>query len=344
MSIAEKLTTIADNEQKVYDKGKSDNLKKIWDIIQSNGKRNTYGHYNYSNAFQYQEWDEETFRPTYDIILKENTQRLFLYCDFKGSLKKALDNAGVKLDTSACTTLQMCFYGMYNVTELPQLDLRNATNNTSQLIHMCQKLKKVDGIICSENTKFASDTFGTSIGALQDCIFSGVIGKNIWLSNLTGLNKESIMSVINCLKDFGLVYSNDSTNWINFGEGLWLNGYKLTVNAEITEGKEYTVRIKDNGYGDEDETREFDFKCDLANMVQLNYADGFLEAKFVANETLSGEFDVGVLTNSSSADLGSIEIRQTPTTTRTLTLGTTLQDKLEESDIAIATQKGWTIA
>ena len=347
MSIAEKLTTIAENEQKVYDKGGSDTLKKVWDSIQSNGQRNTAGHYNYSNAFNYQDWNEETFRPNYDIVLKADTRGLFTYCNFAGSLKKALDNAGVKLDTSKCVNFYTIFYSMIGLTELPQLDLRKATGSLVNMIHYCPQLKRIDGVICSEDTNFASSTFGTQgVGAIEDCIFSGVIGKSLKISQLTGLNHESLMSVINCLKDFGLVYYNDNPTWTKgaFG-GYIVQGYKITINAEIIEGKEYTVRIKDNAYGDDEyECRDFDFLCDVSKQVGMTYTNGYLTVTFTAKETLNGEFEAGVITDSSTADLGSIEIRQTPTTTKTLTLGTTLQAKLTEAEIAIATEKGWTVA
>jgi hypothetical protein len=237
MSIAEKLTTIAENEQRVYDKGKSngasDNLKKVWDEIQNNGSRT-----NYQYAFNYQRWDEETFRPNYDIKFGADTRNVFTSCKFNGSLKKALDNAGVKLDTSACINLYTAFYSMSYVTELPQIDLRKATGNITNVLHACPKLERIyGGIICSESTNFVSTTFGSSgMGALEDCIFSGVIGKNLNLSNLTGLNKESIMSAINCLKDY-----SDSGTTYTLTLGTTLQAKLTEEEKAIAQGKGWTV-------------------------------------------------------------------------------------------------------
>ena len=42
MSIAEKLTTIAQNEQKVYDAGYSKAESDFWDAYQKKGARTTY--------------------------------------------------------------------------------------------------------------------------------------------------------------------------------------------------------------------------------------------------------------------------------------------------------------
>lgn len=236
MSIAEKLTTIAENEQKVYDKGKSkgasDTLKKVWDGIQKNGSRT-----NYNYGFMNQSWDEETFRPSYDINCAAETRSMFQECDFKGSLKKALDNAGVKLDTSKCVYFYTVFYGMPNLTELPQIDIRNVTGTMTGVLHYCPKLKRIDGgIICSENTNFMSDTFRTNVTALEDCIFSGVIGKSIKLSTLTGLNKESIMSVINILKD----YSGSGTTY-TLTLGTTLQAKLTDEEKAIAQGKGWTV-------------------------------------------------------------------------------------------------------
>lgn len=266
MSIAEKLTIIAENEQKVFESGleqgkeisynigyeeghevgynsgytegntngKSDNLKKIWDGIQKNGNRT-----NYNYAFMNQSWDEETFRPNYDINCGYETRAMFQDCNFKGSLKKALDNAGVKLDTSKCVYFYVVYYNMPNLTEAPQLDLRKVTGTMTNILTECPKLKRIDGgIICSENTNFVSDTFRTKVTALEDCIFSGVIGKSIKLSTLTGLNHESIMSAINCLKD----YSEDTgstTHTITLGSTLQ-NKLTATEIAVATE-KGWTV-------------------------------------------------------------------------------------------------------
>ena len=184
----------------------------------------------------YQSWDEETFRPSYDIKCGTETRNLFQECDFKGSLKKALDNAGVKLDTSKCTYFYMIFYNMPNLTEAPQLDIRNVTGTMTNILFGCAKLKRVDGIICSENTNFVSDTFRTGVTALEDCIFSGVIGKSIKLSNLTGLNKESVMSAINCLKD----YSGSGTTY-TLTLGTTLQAKLTDEEKAIAQGKGWTV-------------------------------------------------------------------------------------------------------
>ena len=152
------------------------------------------------------------------------------------------------------------------------------------------------------------------------------------------------MSIIEHLKDFGLVYSNDNPTWTHKSfEGI-VNGYSTIINATIEEGKEYTVRIKDNNY-DAGENREFDFKCDVVNQIPMTYKDGYLEVTMTAEASLSGDFEVGVITDSADTEnFGNIEIRQVPTTTKTLTISSTNLNKLTDGEKAIATEKGGTLA
>lgn len=261
MSIADKLTTIAENEQKVFNSGREQGLEtgynvghtegyefgyiegnadgqdamliKVWNAIQDNGNRT-----NYQYAFNYQVWNEETFKPNYDLNFVGETRNVFLSCNFVGSLKTALDKAGVKINTSNCIALYNCFYNMPMLTELPKLDLTKATENLANLFYNCPKLVRIDGIVCSENTKFYSNTFGTSLGSLEECIFSGVIGNNLKLSNCTKLNHDSLMSVINILKDYS---SDTSTTAHTLTLGTTLQA-KLTDSEKAqATGKGWTI-------------------------------------------------------------------------------------------------------
>lgn len=60
MSIAEKLTTVAENQQRVYDAGKQAEYDRFWDAYQQNGTRGSY-----SYAFGGVAWTDETLKPKY---------------------------------------------------------------------------------------------------------------------------------------------------------------------------------------------------------------------------------------------------------------------------------------
>lgn len=76
MSIAEKLTTIAENEQKVYNAGAKSEYDKFWDACQQNGNRVAY-----TNGFSGQSWTDETYNPKYEIVANSaaGVNALFLY-------------------------------------------------------------------------------------------------------------------------------------------------------------------------------------------------------------------------------------------------------------------------
>ena len=60
MSIAEKLTTIAENVPKVYEAGAKSQYDAFWDSFQENGNRNIYSH-----GFNGGGWTQETLNPKY---------------------------------------------------------------------------------------------------------------------------------------------------------------------------------------------------------------------------------------------------------------------------------------
>ena len=63
MSIAEKLITIAENEQRVYEKGKQTEYDRFWDNYQSNGSRVSY-----NSGFRGKGWNSEIYKPKYPIL------------------------------------------------------------------------------------------------------------------------------------------------------------------------------------------------------------------------------------------------------------------------------------
>ena len=62
MTVAEKLTKIAENEQKIYDAGKQEYYNKFWDALQCIGKLTMYNY-----AFIQNGWTTETLKPKYIV-------------------------------------------------------------------------------------------------------------------------------------------------------------------------------------------------------------------------------------------------------------------------------------
>lgn len=192
MSIADKLTTIAENEQKVFDAGKQAEYDYFWDNFQINGERTDY-----QEAFAYAYWNNNIFKPKYDLVLTNGTS-MFYYNKEITNIKASLENCGVVLDTSGATTLANMFYRAKS-EEIPTIDVSSATD-TSRMFYS-EDIITIEKVIFSENTVIASNIFNSAKG-LKNIVIGGEICSDISFSACTKLTHDSLMSIINHLKDF----------------------------------------------------------------------------------------------------------------------------------------------
>lgn len=213
MSIAEKLQTIAENEQKVFDAGKENANKEFWIAVQTKEDGITPRD-NYVYAFYHSSWSDKNFYPIYDIV-PTKAERIFAYFGYEKmrvsvggaayslNLVDRLEECGVKLDFSKCTSMPYAFqYG--KISHLGVLDFSSLTG-ASNVFNGAHYLKSIEKIISKDslawNTSFAEAT------ALIEIRFEGVIGKNIDFSPCTKLSYESLMSIIGALKTSGTTYT-----------------------------------------------------------------------------------------------------------------------------------------
>lgn len=191
MSIAEKLQTIAENEQRVYEAGKKAEYDEFWDVFQNNGEPMSY--YGRFAAG----WTDENFKPKYDIK-PTNAQVMFYGNSGITNLKQLLLDANVILDTSLAKTLNNAFSACV-ITNIPYIDGSGVNDyGYSDVFSGSRYLKQIDGFYVVPERKF-TNTF-TSCGALEHLIMEGTIGQNgfnvQWSKKLS---KASIESIINCL-------------------------------------------------------------------------------------------------------------------------------------------------
>ena len=206
MSIANKLTTIATNNQKVYDAGKEVGVEAgkeigieagrkaeydaFWDNYQANGARTDYAH-----AFR-NGWTANTFKPKYNLTVKTGNG-MFSGTTIAGDLREILKECNVILDTSQATSLNSMFYNNNGITAIGCLDARNATDVTYAL-ESSRGLKVVEKFIFkddgSQNPNIVKYT-----PKLTRLIVEGTIGQNGFSANQSPLDKESITSIVNCL-------------------------------------------------------------------------------------------------------------------------------------------------
>lgn len=197
MSIAEKLTTVAENVPKVYESGKTAEYDAFWDAFQLNGTRTAYDYAFYScgDSAANGGWTDEIFKPKYDIKPKGTCYSMFFRSNIKDLTKIG---CGVDIDFSQATTFNAMFYSSGIVT-LGVLDLRNVTN-ISQAFQYCNYLKTIEKIILKDDGSqtISNNTFEWS-SELQEIRFEGAIGSNINFQWQGKLSKASITSIVNAL-------------------------------------------------------------------------------------------------------------------------------------------------
>ena len=158
MSIAEKLTTIAENQQKVYDKGRQSGNKEVWGALQNYGNPHTYYY-----AFCYDRLDDSSYNPQYDIVCA-NTN----------------------------TAAMSIFYSNKSITDtkVPIYVYKNA----QAIFCDAANLKRIALLIPTQDTTWNNAFSGAY--ALEDITMGGTIGQNISFSACTKLTHDSLMSII----------------------------------------------------------------------------------------------------------------------------------------------------
>jgi hypothetical protein len=162
MSIAEKLTTVAENVPKVYEAGKQAERDSFWSVFQGKGNGA-----NYRYAFCYGRVNDKTYNPIYDIVCTDS------------------DSAGQYMFyQSPITDTKVGIYA-------PETNLAYAFRDS--------KIKIIRLLNVHETTEFTGTFSGCS--ALKEIRFSGTIGQNIsfYASPLT---VDSMNSIIEHLKDY----------------------------------------------------------------------------------------------------------------------------------------------
>lgn len=192
MSIAKKFEVIADE---VYEKGISDERRRFWESFTNNGTRT-----NYSGAFGYG-WNCEELDCPPELFKPTNLESAFVQCNIKK----------IDIDTSTCTKLSYGFY-YSNAYEIGVVDCRNASN-LDRLFCACPNLAIVRKVIVKEENTYTM-MFDWNY-KIEHIIFEGTIAQNGFsISSHSRLDHESLMSIINCLKDFS---ESEETHTITLG-------------------------------------------------------------------------------------------------------------------------------
>ena len=228
MSIADKLVTIAENEQRVYDsafdKGYADGLNEgygngevdgygrgieegqiaernaFWDTYQYGGQA-ADGSYQFYSV----RWDDTNFYPIHDIKPTKCTY-MFNGCRVT-NLKQRLEECGVVLNTSMSTDFTNTFYYCRS-TILPPIDTTSSA--TLSVTFVGTYLVTIEKLILkNDGSQTFTSTF-TDCTSLKDIAIEGTIGQSISFKDSPLINKsltDTDYGVLHHLKD----YSGTST-------------------------------------------------------------------------------------------------------------------------------------
>lgn len=194
MSIAEKLTTIAENEQKVFDAGKDAEWNRFWDAFQQNGNRT-----NYRGAF-YGEFAGEAFYPKYDIRPGSNGAYM-MFSSNKSNIDfvERLELCKIEMDFSQITTDANYLFSGVTVKRVGVIDLSNLSATKYNGLFNAAVIDTIDLLIVNEDSDTSAWFTNCSI---KNITFGGTIGKNTAFSGTHTLTIDSLKSLITHLKNY----------------------------------------------------------------------------------------------------------------------------------------------
>lgn len=227
MSIGDKLTTIAENQQKVYDKGIEQGRQAVydefWDSYQNNGKRTDYNY-----MFSGKVWNDSRLKPKHKINLTNgnNMFRLSNITDLRplNDVVNWSANYGVVAICRECSSLK--YVGKIGVA----LD---GTVSAQEMFHSCSSLISVEEFMISPRVSNLNHTF-YNCTSLKDIKIIGTIGQSLDMQ-YSPLSKASIESIISCLS------TNTTGKTLTLKKSAINSAFGINVDDATTypEGSEY---------------------------------------------------------------------------------------------------------
>ena len=340
-----KVSEMPDGIERVYNEGKSQGTggydegykagqkseyDRFWDNFQQNGKRQRY-----YRAFSDDSWTNETFKPKYDLVNMSNCEYLFYSSKISGDFVEILNNLGIRVDISNFSVVTQVYRNTL-FTRLGEINVSKVTGSLNYFIDSNKYLETIDKLIISEKgtTTFINTFTGNT--ALKNITIEGVIGNDINFKDCTLLTHESLMSIINALKDFA------DSKTVTYHNGEY-GSYSISETSFDPKGVEWTVTDAVlNGttlicHGYNEEYNSYD--------VTITVTDINISAEDVA-KIRTIQFDVASYNPEIYEFIVDVVIKVSgePTQQKTLTIGTANLLKLTEAEKKKATNKGWILA
>lgn len=190
MSIADKLTAIAENAPMVYEAGRKVEHKDFWlSAMAGTDWRYRFG----GNS-----WTDATFKPPTDIIPTGNASYLFGYTLITNFEQRLLAN-NATLDLSEVTNATTMFAYSSELTRVPALNFSTKCTTISTIFRNCKKLQSIAELHMHTGMTITSNAF-ENCESLTDLVIVGTIGTNNFNVQWCPLTHDSLMSIINALE------------------------------------------------------------------------------------------------------------------------------------------------
>lgn len=181
MSISDKLATIAENEQKVYEAGQKSEYNRFWNSFQNNGERRGY-----RNAFG-AIWTDEMFKPKYPFGNITDA-----YMMFGGTNIKNIPDLTIKGSS------QYCFY---NAAAVEHIGVITVHDEMYGICSGCSSLVTIDKLVINYTNTSGKNHSALFNGcsALENIVIEGEFKGGVTFQYSSKLTKDSITSIINAL-------------------------------------------------------------------------------------------------------------------------------------------------
>ena len=173
-----------------------DAYNEFWDEYQNPA------HVDCDSRFAGRGWNDETFKPKYNIPNNPPWQtsfsKTFANCGIT-NLSKILKECGVKLDFSKTSRADQMFYWANKITAVPEIDVSNV-ENCYAMFSTATSLVTIEKFKVSAKTNLNNAFYGCL--SLENIVVEGELAYfRTDFSQSTKLSKASIISIIEALSD-----------------------------------------------------------------------------------------------------------------------------------------------
>ena len=232
--IAEKLTTIAENEQKIYDKGVSDEVENVTNrIINADGDRNSWTY-----AFAFANWSGYKF--SQPIVPKRAFQNMFYNCIGMTELPTPIDFSelctefnwnGASYDAYAYRRSVFAYCPNLKEIDLSPTGLNmRAIGGIEEWFLEGSALETIQGLNVHKDTIYNVSTFA-KCNALMNLTFAdeAVIGLDINFKDCSKLSAKSLDNIVSHLYDYSTEAPN--THTLTLHANCWTDELRARVTA-----------------------------------------------------------------------------------------------------------------